>query len=360
MTHYKVKPYELRNRPEAQWADYYETGSYWQDGFELVPVKDIDYDRWNDGRYEFYMDAFRNGRPADPVRLALPWDGGSRWQVGDGNHRVAASASMGYTHVPALVSRKVEGRPRGMPPRNLYEEIHGRELLMLVEWLRNKRPSETRLYFEWGGVDPKGYWLKVTDETDIASRPYSEELRVDVEFDDRRAGMEWMGRRFVYRGSLEGVRKAVLAHLVSMGRTAAGTSLFRQGDSFSVRGSRNRRFVYNSRTGELLLGGSSVSRSSHEREWMESGAQGRFDDCVRGWIGWGGSYKEGIIHFAPPISSGEFNDGYEAVQMFLRHGATGSTVLRGFMGMGESTIDEKMSGGRAARMARMAARVAGA
>lgn len=119
-----------------------------------------------------------------------------------------------------------------------------------------------------------------------------------------------------------------------------GIALLSERDGFSVRGINNRRFMYNHRTYEILFGGSDIGISSHAEEWHDSGAKGQYDDCVRGWIGWGGRYRNGVIHFAPPITSGEFDAGYDALQMFKRHGATGKTMVRNFMGMGEKMVDD--------------------
>jgi len=203
VTHYKVSSYRLHNKPEAQWADYFESGYYYEDEFVLVPVDQIDYRKWNQARYDFYMDAFARGESAEPVRLAKPWHGGNRYEVGDGNHRIAASVAMGYTHVPAIVAVRKEGQPPGNPPKNLYEEVYGRELLMLIEYFRAHRPSGSKLYFEWGGVKPVGYWLKISDETDSVMNPYEERLSVVIDGDVRRPDFEWKGKRLHYRGDLD-------------------------------------------------------------------------------------------------------------------------------------------------------------
>ena len=50
----------------------------------------------------------------------------------------------------------------------------------------------------------------------------------------------------------------------------------------------NRRFMYNSPTGILILGDEMYGKticSSHAQEFHASKAEGRFDDYLRGWIG---------------------------------------------------------------------------
>lgn len=211
MRHYRVAPYKLHNKVEDQWADYFESGYYFEDEMVFIPIDQIDYRKWNQGRYDFYMDAFSKGKSAEPVRLAdTAWMGGTKYQVGDGNHRIAASVAMGYTHVPAIVARKREGKPPGNPPRNLYEAVHGRELLLLIEYFRNNRPYGSQFYFQWGSVEPSGYWLKVSDETDSVMRPYEEVMRVFIDGDERKTDFQWRGKKLMYRGNLEGLKRKVL------------------------------------------------------------------------------------------------------------------------------------------------------
>jgi len=112
-------------------------------------------------------------------------------------------------------------------------------------------------------------------------------------------------------------------------------------DNFNIRTIKNRRFTYNDRTGELVLGSNNINISSHSQEWLDSGAQGEINDAVRGWIGFGGNYKDGIIHFAPPE---QFHSGYDTLAMFLKHGATKETIVRGFANQGEMTIGEAILG----------------
>ena len=65
----------------------------------------------------------------------------------------------------------------------------------------------------------------------------------------------------------------------------------------------NRRFMYSPQTGTLILGdemyGKSIG-SSHAQEFHASGAEGCFDDYLRGWIGTSKNYSRRIVHFAPP------------------------------------------------------------
>jgi hypothetical protein len=111
-------------------------------------------------------------------------------------------------------------------------------------------------------------------------------------------------------------------------------------DNFSIRGINNRRFMFYPKSHEVMFGGSDISRSSHAEEWYDLGATGKFDDAVRGWIGYGGRYKHGIIHFAPEITGSDFNDGFDTLEMFFGHGASKETVVRNFGKRGEEPLGD--------------------
>lgn len=104
----------------------------------------------------------------------------------------------------------------------------------------------------------------------------------------------------------------------------------------------NRRFMYDPRTGILLLGdeiyGRSI-RSSHAQEFHESKAEGSFDDYLRGWLGTSRQYPRGIVHFAPAVSMEQFDRGFDTLQMFARlEGINGDTIVRGFCSLPETRL----------------------
>jgi len=205
MKHYRLKPYKLSNDPATQWADYLEDGYYFVEELLIVPISKINYDNWNPGRYKFYQEAFAEGKPADPVRLARS---GSRFEVDDGNHRIAASEDYGYTHVPARVTKKVQGQPDVDPPANLYDEIHGRELLYSLQRLRSGLNHIRDLYLDWGGTSRSGYWFRVTDER--FGQDYERRCEVRVDGDRRQMQMDWKGTKFRHRGNKEAVERAFI------------------------------------------------------------------------------------------------------------------------------------------------------
>lgn len=116
---------------------------------------------------------------------------------------------------------------------------------------------------------------------------------------------------------------------------------------------KNRRFMYHP-NGLLILGDENVASctkkglaKSHAVEYAEASALSRelppFDDFVRGWIGVGRSYKDGIIHFAPHIVTQNidlFEKAFSFIETALQNGFSPRTVLRGFPGAWEQTVND--------------------
>lgn len=99
----------------------------------------------------------------------------------------------------------------------------------------------------------------------------------------------------------------------------------------------NRRFMFSPKTGVLVLGRqykeTSLVNASHAVELADAGITKGFDDFVRGWIGTGGDYPKGVIHFAPCVDSRNislFDHAFDTLEMFRENGALAGTVVRGF------------------------------
>ena len=100
---------------------------------------------------------------------------------------------------------------------------------------------------------------------------------------------------------------------------------------------QNRRFMYNPRTGILVLGFQYAPKSpllsSHADELAGAGITKGYDDFVRGWIGTGRNYPKGVIHFAPSVDEQcvwLFDRAFSTLEMFRENGAQDATVVRGF------------------------------
>lgn len=109
----------------------------------------------------------------------------------------------------------------------------------------------------------------------------------------------------------------------------------------------NRRFMYNPKTATLVLGRqyreASLLTSSHAGELADAGITEGYDDFVRGWVGTGGSYPNGVIHFAPSVDAANmelFDRAFDTLEMFRENGAKELTVIRGFGPVWEQPFHE--------------------
>lgn len=110
----------------------------------------------------------------------------------------------------------------------------------------------------------------------------------------------------------------------------------------------NRRFMYNPKTGTLLLGDEDRIRNrrghdgSHAEEFNDAGIKENFDDFVRGWIGYNSrQYRHGIIHFAPNISEATFDRGFDTLTAFASQlRIDGKTRVLNFLKFGEQAMGD--------------------
>lgn len=99
----------------------------------------------------------------------------------------------------------------------------------------------------------------------------------------------------------------------------------------------NRRFMYNPDTRLLVLGRQyeavSLTDSSHAGELVAAGIIKDYDAFVRGWVGTGGNYPVGVVHFAPSVDARNielFDRAFDTLKMFANNGLMYGTVIRGF------------------------------
>ena len=117
--------------------------------------------------------------------------------------------------------------------------------------------------------------------------------------------------------------------------------------AFDMQDISNRRFMYNPKTGILVLGQQYGKTrglpGSHADDLAQAGIRSGFDDFVRGWVGTGKSYPAGVIHFAPNVDVQNvslFNRAFDTLEMFQRNGALPDTVVRGFGRQWEQALSE--------------------
>lgn len=106
---------------------------------------------------------------------------------------------------------------------------------------------------------------------------------------------------------------------------------------FDMQEIENRRFMYNPKSGVLIFGyqyGKTKGLpGSHADDLALAGIKQNYDDFVRGWVGTGRHYPDGVIHFAPNIDNRNlslFEKGFDTLEMFGNNGARDKTVVRAF------------------------------
>lgn len=132
--------------------------------------------------------------------------------------------------------------------------------------------------------------------------------------------------------------------------SAALMKIHTKTQAFNMQEIENRRFLFNPRTELLVLGRQDQKSSrliaSHAVELAEAGITKNFDDFIRGWIGTGKAYPNGVIHFAPNIDKQNiplFEKGFSALEMFSVNGADAKTVIRGFGDIWEQPLASILS-----------------
>ena len=104
---------------------------------------------------------------------------------------------------------------------------------------------------------------------------------------------------------------------------------------FDMQNIDNRRFMFNPKTGVLLLGvqykPSKKIYGSHAEDLSNARIYCGFDDYVRGWVGTGKDYPHGVIHFAPNVddrNAALYDRAFKTLEMFSQNGAEAQTVVR--------------------------------
>ena len=99
----------------------------------------------------------------------------------------------------------------------------------------------------------------------------------------------------------------------------------------------NRRFMYEPKTGVLILGEQYGKvkglPGSHAEDIAKAGITIGYDDYVRGWVGTGKEYPKGVIHFAPNVDERNitlFDRAFDTLEMFRENGAAAETIVRAF------------------------------
>ncbi len=102
--------YTIRNDFAKANVDFEEYGHWFMETFENIPIDKIEYNPWSPERSKDNLEKIRATKSMPPV-IAYYDEGKDKFSLTDGNHRTYAAKELGYTHVPAIVTRKRTDKP---------------------------------------------------------------------------------------------------------------------------------------------------------------------------------------------------------------------------------------------------------
>ena len=117
-------------------------------------------------------------------------------------------------------------------------------------------------------------------------------------------------------------------------------------ENFDMKKIKKRRFMYNPKSGTLIIGQDTEIAKSHAEEYGTTATTEPIDYFVRGWIGNGKGYPHGVIHFAPNIPkecAWLYEKGSDTLDMFKENGATKDCLIRGFGRVWEQPMKDIIS-----------------
>jgi hypothetical protein len=139
---YKLDRKMIHNDFAEQYVNFLEDGYWFKDDFEIVPINEIkDENVWNQQRYETIMQSLEHNMALPPVKLYYDEEL-KEYRLSDGIHRYNVSKKMGFTHIPAIVTRKIIGIPPEIKNNSKILEIQLRRLIqkeIINELKKNKK-----------------------------------------------------------------------------------------------------------------------------------------------------------------------------------------------------------------------------
>lgn len=102
---------EMFNDKKASKEEYRDYGAWSKHSFKMVPISEIDKKPiWSQEKYNINLKKMQENIPLEPI-LLTDNKNGKKLVITDGIHRMAASDTMGYNQIPALVTEWVQEEP---------------------------------------------------------------------------------------------------------------------------------------------------------------------------------------------------------------------------------------------------------
>jgi 2'-5' RNA ligase len=161
--------------------------------FKIIPISEVEQqDIWSQGKYDRALKHIQDGTPLDPVKLGRHVNG-AEWAITDGIHRIAASKTLGYTHVPAVVGEWIKEPPSPNDPyfkndpeseEDMVSEASANHYTydpaIVTRWLEmfNNKDTSKEEYDEYGAWSR--YSFKMVPISDIEKKPIWSQEKYDI------------------------------------------------------------------------------------------------------------------------------------------------------------------------------------
>lgn len=164
----KPLPYVLHNDPAKSYLDFEEMGKWFEEVFQYLPLDQIQFEAWNEGRFKDNFAKIKKTKKCPPIQTCFD-PHINKYVLSDGNHRCAACEKLHYTHVPAIVTVERTTAPKHTPQvdakrmeRVGWELLHRIKSLKRVDWIsvRSSTAKEFVGEIETSGKEDWKYLIK--------------------------------------------------------------------------------------------------------------------------------------------------------------------------------------------------------
>jgi hypothetical protein len=88
--------------------NFYKRKTFWY--IANIPLNIIDFSNWEPSRYKHNKKLISDTKSVKPIILGDLDSASQKYTLCDGNHRCFCSNELGYTHIPAIVSKRINDK----------------------------------------------------------------------------------------------------------------------------------------------------------------------------------------------------------------------------------------------------------
>lgn len=138
--------YELIQRKIIDQIKQYDNDGYWSENkIQNIPLQDIEYDIWNQDRYDKNLALISQKHNVMPIDSFFDKKIG-KYTLNDGNHRCGVCVNLGYTHIPAVIAVERYDKPHVEYYDNCIKIL--RIETKIFEYKTRSKRDEFDLHFE--------------------------------------------------------------------------------------------------------------------------------------------------------------------------------------------------------------------